>query len=106
MRQYYTGHLLVLDKVKRLEYNLIHANYYQEIEDVIEKLKTFQKEGFTHIEQDRDGEGCLLANYRKETDSERDIRLTIEEEHSKLLKERRYQDYLRLKKEFEDESNN
>jgi len=96
---------LVIDKVKLIEGEIIHDSYYQEIEGkIIERLKAFLEDGFTHIKRDRNDEGYLIANYRKENELERKFRLTLQEEHSKLLKERRYQDYLRLKKEFENES--
>lgn len=51
-------------------------------------------EGHYHIE---------LIRERLETDEELEKRLNVDKEQSKFLKDRRYQHYLKLKKEFEGE---
>lgn len=51
-------------------------------------------EGFTEL---------IIIRERQETDEEYENRLKREKQNRKLLKERRYQQYLKLKKEFEND---
>ena len=77
------------------------------VKQMIEYLETLEGEGWVVIKYDNEDNDITLTQWRLETDEEYNHRVALEknaESHAKVHKaldrERRYQDYLKLKEEF------
>ncbi len=98
-------------QVKEYSYEISYYDLDNTLDEVIESLLTYKKEGWVGFDvvQDRysDNKYLKLYKFREETDEEYQERLKVEEEikiDSEKQKEKRRLQYEQLKKEFENET--